>query len=214
MVGSFAAGLINSSFYALGPMLGLEIGLQVYQVSWFMSITVWSGLIFQWPVGLISDRFNRLTVLSALGFLAMLVSISIAMFGISDLGILLFLTACFGVVFTIYPVAMARAQDNIKKEDIVPVSAALILFYGLGACFGPVIASAIMAKTGPWGLYHFTAICGGVLGVAAGIYRKKIAGMVEDQVPFISMPKTSPMVSVLDPRNNPEGYSNDGKTNE
>jgi MFS family permease len=214
MVGSLAAGLINSSFYALGPMLGMEIGLQVYQVSWFMSITVWSGLIFQWPVGLISDRFNRLTVLSALGFLAMLVSISIAMFGISGLGILLFLTACFGVVFTIYPVAMARAQDNIKKEDIVPVSAALILFYGLGACFGPVIASAVMAKTGPWGLYHFTAICGGVLGVAAFIYRKKIAGKVEDQVPFIPMPKTSPMVSVLDPRNNPEGYSHDGKTNE
>jgi len=215
MVGCFAAGLINSSFYSLGPMFGLEIGLQVYQVSWFMSITVWSGLFFQWPVGLLSDRLNRLTVLSALGFLAMLVSISIAMFGSTGLGILLFLTACFGVVFTIYPVAMARAQDNIEKEDIFPVSAALILFFfGLGACFGPVIASAVMAKTGPWGLYHFTAVCGGVLGGAACIYRIKQAGRVEDQVPFIPMPKTSPMVSVLDPRGNPEDYSHDGKTNE
>ena len=82
-----------------------------------MSITVWSGLLFQWPVGLLSDRLNRLTVLSAIGFLAMLVSISIAMFGTSGLGVLLFLTAGFGVVFTIYPVAMARAQDNINKED-------------------------------------------------------------------------------------------------
>jgi len=48
-----------------------------------------------------------------------------------------------------------------------------------------VIASAVMAKTGPWGLYHFTASCGGVLGVAAYIYRKKLAGEVEDKVPFI-----------------------------
>jgi MFS family permease len=214
MVGCFVAGLINSSFYALGPMLGLEIGLQVYQVSLFMSITVWSGLCFQWPVGLLSDRLNRLTVLSALGFLAMFVSISIAKFGASGLGILLSLSACFGVVFTIYPVAMARAQDNIKKEDIVPVSAALILFFGLGACFGPVIASMVMAKAGPWGLYHFTAICGGVLGVAACIYRIKIAGRVEDQVPFIPMPKTSPVVGVLNPRGNPEGYSHDQKTTE
>ena len=214
MVGSFAAGLINSSFYALGPILGLETGLQVYQVSWFMSITVWAGLLFQWPVGLLSDRLNRLTVLSALGFLAMLVSICIAMFGASSLGILLFLTACFGVVFTIYPVAMARAQDNIKKEDIFPVSAALILFFGLGACFGPVIASTVISKTGPWGLYHFTAVCGGVLGGAAGIYRKKLAGKVVDQGPFFPMPKTSPMVGVLDPRSNPEDYSHDGKTNE
>jgi MFS family permease len=213
MVGSFTAGLINSSFYSLGPMLGLEIGLEVYQVSLFMSITVWAGLFFQWPVGLLSDRLNRLTVLSALGFLAMLVSIGIAMLGSSGLGILLFLTACFGVVFTIYPVAMARAQDNIKKEDIVPVIAALILFFGMGACFGPVIASAVMAKTGPWGLYHFTAVCGGVLGVAACVYRIKLAGKVEDQVPFVPMHKTSPMVSVLDPRGTPEGYCHNGKTN-
>jgi MFS family permease len=211
MVGSLVAGLINSSFYSLGPMLGLEIGLQVYQVSWFMSITVWAGLFFQWPVGLLSDRFNRLTVLSALGFLAMLVSIGIAVLRTSSLGVLLFLTAWFGVAFTIYPVAMARAQDHIKKEDIVPVIAALILFFGLGACFGPVIASAVMAKTGPWGLYHYTAVCGGILGVATGIYRIKLAGRVEDKVPFTPMPKTSPIVGVLDPRSNPESYSRDIK---
>lgn len=213
MVGSFAAGLINSAFYSLGPMMGLEIGLDVYQVSWFMSITVWSGLFFQWPVGLLSDRLNRLTVLSALGFLALAVSICIAVYGTSGPGILLFLTACFGVVFTIYPVAMARAQDNIHKEDIVPVSAALILFFGLGACFGPVIASAFMAKNGPWGLYHFTAVCGGVFGLAACIGRKKLAGKVEDQVPFVPVPKTSPMVGALDPRSIPEGYPPDKEVN-
>jgi len=214
MVGSFTAGLINSSFHSLGPMFGLEIGLQVYQVSWFMSVTIWSGLLFQWPVGLLSDRLNRLSVLSVLGFLAMLVSICIAMFGMSGLGILLFLTACFGVVFTIYPIAMARAQDNIRKEDIFPVSAALILFFGLGACFGPVIASSVIAKTGPWGLYYFIAVCGGVLGVTAGIYRKKLTGKGENQVSFIPVPKTSPMVGVLDPRVDPEDYSHDGKAKE
>jgi MFS family permease len=207
MAGSFAGGLINSSFYSLGPTMGLEIGLEVYQVSLFMSITVWSGLIFQWPVGLLSDRLNRITVLSALGFLAMIVSTGIAIYGNSGLTTLLFLTACFGVVFTVYPVAMARAQDNIDKKDIVPVSAALILFFGLGACFGPVIASAVMAKTGPWGLYHFTAVCGGVLGLATCIGRIKLAGNVEGQVPFIPVPKTSPMVGVLDPRSSPEGRS-------
>lgn len=204
MIGSFAAGLINSSFYSLAPMLGLEIGLEIYQVSLFMSITVWSGILFQWPVGLLSDRLNRLTVLSALGFLAMAVSICIAMYGASGLAALLFMTACFGVVFSIYPVAMARAQDNIRREDIVPVSAALILFFGLGACFGPVVASAVMAKTGPWGLYHFTAACGGVLGLAAFIGRKKLAAKIGGKVPFIPMPKTSPVVGVLNPRSMPE----------
>jgi MFS family permease len=213
MVGSFVAGLINSAFYSLGPIMGLQIGLEISQVSLFMSITVWSGLFFQWPVGLLSDRLNRLTVLSVLGFLALLVSICIAAWGTLGAGILLFMTACFGVVFTIYPVAMARAQDNIDKEDIVPASAALILFFGLGACFGPVIASAVMAQTGPWGFYYFTGACGGVFSLAAFIGRKKMAGKVEDQVPFIPMPKTSPMVGVLDPRSNSEDYLPGDQTN-
>ncbi|MBW2178389.1 MAG: MFS transporter [Deltaproteobacteria bacterium] len=213
MVGSFTAGLINSSFYALGPIFGLDIGLQVSQVSLFMSITVWAGLLFQYPVGLLSDRLDRLTVLSAQGFLVAAVSLGIAMLGRSNLGTLLPMTACFGVVFTIYPVSMARAQDNIEKQDIVPVSAALILFFGIGACFGPVTSSLIISKVGPWGLYYFTAACGGILGVVAWIYRHKLPSNVEDQVAFVPIPRTSPVVSHFDPRGEAEGFSNDNDDN-
>ncbi len=214
MVGTFTAGLINSSFYALGPIFGLDIGLQVSQVSLFMSITVWAGLLFQYPVGLLSDRLDRLTVLSAQGFLVAAVSLGIAMLGRSNLGTLLPMTACFGVVFTIYPVSMARAQDNIEKQDIVPVSAALILFFGIGACFGPVTASLIISKVGPWGLYYFTAACGGILGVVAWIYRHKLPSNVEDQVAFVPIPRTSPVVSHFDPRGEAEGFFNDAETRE
>jgi len=213
MVGSFTAGLINSSFYALGPIFGLDIGLQVSQVSLFMSITVWAGLLFQYPVGLLSDRLDRLTVLSVQGFLVAAVSLGIAMLGRSNLGTLLPMTACFGVVFTIYPVSMARAQDNIEKQDIVPVSAALILFFGIGACFGPVTSSLIISKVGPWGLYYFTAACGGILGVVAWIYRHKLPSNVEDQVAFVPIPRTSPVVSHFDPRGEAEGFSNDNDDN-
>jgi MFS family permease len=206
MVGCLTAGLISSSFYALGPVFALKIGLEISQVSLFMSITVWSGLLFQWPVGLLSDRLDRLTVLSILGFAVLFVSVSISMLGPLSLSLLLLLSACFSVAFAIYPVAMARAQDNIDKEDIVPVSGALILFFGVGACIGPVLSSWIIAWVGPWGLYHFTATCGGILGCAAWICRKWLKGKFEDQVPFVYIPRTSPVVSALDPRGDPDDY--------
>lgn len=204
MIGCFTSGLINGSFYTLGPVVALKTGLQISQVSWFMSLTIWSGLLFQWPMGLLSDRLNRLTVLSIVGFLVMCISVAIALLGAMSLSVLLFLTICFGVTFTIYPVAMARAMDNIEKEDIVPVSGALILFFGLGAFLGPVLASSAIAKIGPWGLYYFMAACGGLLGVATWIFRKKLPGKISDQVPFIPIPKTSPIVSTLDPRGEPD----------
>jgi len=113
---SFLAPLLATTILTMGG------GLLNSLLSINMSLTIWSGLLFQWPVGLLSDHLDRLTVLSIVGFLVMLVSVSIATLGALSLGVLLLLTACFGVVFTIYPVAMARAQDNIEKEDIVPVS--------------------------------------------------------------------------------------------
>jgi len=200
MVGTFVAGMINSSFYAMGPIFGLDIGMQVSQVSLFMSLTVWSGLMFQFPVGLLSDRLDRLTVLAALGFLIVLVSLAIALLGSTGMGVLLLLTVCFGVVFSIYPVSMARAQDNLEKADIVPVSAALILFFGMGACVGPLTTSFFIARVGPWGLYFFTALCGLILGLAALGYRQKKPSRVEDQVAFVPIPRTSPVVSQFDPR--------------
>ena len=210
MVGSFTAGMINSSFYAMGPIFGLDIGLQVSQVSLFMSLTVWAGLMFQFPVGLLSDRLDRLLVLGGLGFLIVLVSLAIAFLGSMSLGGLLLLTICFGVVFSIYPVSMARAQDNLEKVDIVPVSAALILFFGLGACVGPMTASLFIALIGPWGLYFYTACCGGILGVTAWSYRQKQPASVEDQVAFAPIPRTSPVVSHFDPR----GEAEDGLEDE
>jgi len=113
---SFLAPLLATTILTMGG------GLLNSLLSINMSLTIWSGLLFQWPVGQLSDHLDRLTVLSIVGFLVMIVSISIATLGALSLGVLLLLTVCFGVVFTIYPVAMARAQDNIEKEDIVPVS--------------------------------------------------------------------------------------------
>jgi MFS family permease len=200
MVGAFIAGMIGSSFYAIAPVFGLDIGLPVSQVSIFMSITIWSGLMFQIPVGFFSDRLDRLTVLSVIGFLVMLVSLGIAVLGRTGLSVLIPLTICFGVAFTIYPVAMARAQGNIQKREIVPVSAALIFFFGIGACFGPITASAVMSKIGPFGLYYFTAGCGGALGVLVLTLRSKLPCNIEAQVPYIPIHCASPVVSNLCPR--------------
>ncbi|CAB1064203.1 hypothetical protein D1BOALGB6SA_8994 [Olavius sp. associated proteobacterium Delta 1] len=56
MSGCFAAGLINSAFFSMAPVFGTEIDLSVFQLSWFMSITVFGGFTVQWIIGIVSDR--------------------------------------------------------------------------------------------------------------------------------------------------------------
>ncbi|MCK5348980.1 MAG: MFS transporter, partial [Desulfobacula sp.] len=50
MLGCFTAGLMNSSFYTMGPVFCHQINLTVSQLSYFMTITVLGGLLFQWPL--------------------------------------------------------------------------------------------------------------------------------------------------------------------
>jgi MFS family permease len=197
MVGCFIAGMTKGSFYAMGPAFGLDIGLTVSQVSIFMSITIWSGLLFQVPVGLLSDRINRITLLVTISVVVALVSLVIAVLGQVGLWLLIPMTICFGIVFTIYPVALAKAQDKIEKKEIVSVSAALILFFGCGACLGPIAASAIMSMVGPFGLYFFMAGCGMILGSMALAARRKMACNLEGQAPYIPIHGTSPVVNSL-----------------
>jgi MFS family permease len=200
MMGCFTAGMTKGSFAAMGPVFALDIGLSVSQVSILMSITIWSGLLFQFPVGLLSDKIDRLKLLSTIGFIVMLVSIGIAVLGRrAGLGVLIPLMGCFGIFYTIYPVALAKAQDNLSKNEIVSVCAALILFFGFGACLGPVAASFIMSSAGPFGLYFFMAGSGGALGGVALVCRNKLSCNGERKGPYIPVHGTASIVSKIDP---------------
>lgn len=208
MFGCLTAGAVNGAFYTLGPVFALGVGLSISQVTWFMGITILGGLMLQWPVGSLSDRFDRLMVMAWLCLMLTAVSASVWLTAERHLSALLVLTALYGgIAFTLYPVAVARAHDKLDPVEIVPISSALILFYGLGAFIGPIAASSLMSLMGHAGMYAFIALISATFGGAALLYRKQQARQVMDQTPFIPVPRTSPVASALDPRLDEEAPS-------
>ena len=205
MLGCMAAGLSNSAFYALTPVLSNRIGMSLHQLSWIMSITVFCGLAAQWVVGSISDRFDRTMVL---GVISTAIAIFSALIFISrqTTFVTIFLQmGLFGMMmFAVYPVSVARAHDVFGGQDAVAVSAGLLFAYSIGASLSPIAASTIMTLSGtPLGLFAFWCLVNGGLAVATIYLRKreKIEIVpVEDQVAFVPMKSTSPVAMTLDPR--------------
>jgi MFS family permease len=207
--GCVTAGLINGAFYTLAPVFGHRIGMTVSEIALFMAITVFSGLALQWPVGLLSDRFDRSSVMAWIGLAVSAFSVGIVLAGNRSSVLLVVLTALYGgTAFTIYPVAVAHTHDFFEPHRIVSVSAALILSFGIGACIGPVAGALMMDAFGPAGLYLFIAFASGIFGATVALYRKQKPERlaVESPVPFVAMPlrTTSPLVAVLDPRSGHE----------
>lgn len=56
MVSAGVAGLMVGSFYVLGVVFAISIGLDVSEVALFMSSVVPGGLAFQLPMGVLADR--------------------------------------------------------------------------------------------------------------------------------------------------------------
>ncbi|MGB5422763.1 MAG: MFS transporter [Desulfobacterales bacterium] len=206
MFGCLTAGLINGALYTLGPVFGHRIGLTVPGISLFMGATVLSGLILQWPVGLLSDRFDRNIVMAGLALAVAAISLAITLLMWESFSLLLTLTMIYGgVAFTLYPVAVAHTHDFFPPDDIVAVSSALILSYGVGASLGPPAAAMMMNILGPSGLYVFIALAGSLFGGTVAVYRRRRPERLEAEYPvsFVAMRTTSPAVAVLDPRSEP-----------
>ena len=205
MLGCLAAGLVNSTIFAMTPVVCTAMGLSLRQLSWVMTLTVFSGLAAQWLVGSLSDRFDRLKVLSV--FAAAIAVCSVAAFvkgGASFPEMAVGMSVIGALAFAVYPLSVARAHDIFGGRDAVAVSASLLFSFSVGASISPLLASTVITLLDtPFGLFAYWAANAGLLAVVTIYFRKyeKVDVVpVEEQVSFVPMKKTSPVVMVLDPR--------------
>jgi MFS family permease len=193
----------------MAPVFGTKIGLSVFQLSWFMSTTVIGGFAVQWIIGIISDRFDRTLVLGIIACLIALLSLAMVMnTGISYTWLLVEMAVFGGLIFAVYPLAVARANDVFEGKEAVAISSALLLCYSVGAIFGPILAAATMTLLNtPYGLYVYWSAVAGVFAVMTLYLRhKERIAIIQpaEQANFAPMKNTSSVAMVLDPRTDAE----------
>jgi MFS family permease len=147
-------GLVTGAFYALVPAWMQGRGNDGTTIGLVMLAAVFGGLAFQIPVGRLSDRFDRRVVLT--GLCLGLVGTSIAMVYLPRTLLAVLPTAFLfgGFLSTLYPVSIAHAHDRMRGEQIVAVSGRLILLFGLGSIFGPLLGTAFVASFGIDGVLY------------------------------------------------------------
>lgn len=165
-VGIFLVGIANGCFGTLGPVFGGEVHLSQTTIALMMSVTIFSGALFQFPAGRLSDRIDRRYVLAGLATTAGIAGLLIVIGAPSRIDLLFGLVALYGATsYTLYPVTVAHANDFAAPQDYVKVSSGLLLLYGLGTIVGPTIGGIVMGSAGPYVLFAVTAAAH--LGVAA-----------------------------------------------
>jgi len=213
-VGTFCIGSVQGTFLGLGPVFADATGVDADWVGLFMTVAMTSGMLAQYPVGLVSDWFDRRLVIlimtaAAAGGFALLFT-SFAAIGQPGPGLLMIAAVTTGTaIFPVYAVVLAYTNDWLSDDQRVPAAASLILLYSLGSTVGSPLASALIDGLGPVGLFVFL---GGTMGTLAlfTLFRMTRRSSPDDQAEQVASWVANPGTVPLDPESVeevPDDYS-------
>ena len=202
VIGSFASGLVIGAIYGLLPLAMSQLGYPIKDIGWLMGLTIFGGTVLQYPIGHVSDRFDRRYVLMVIYWLTLATSVSLLVLG-GNLKVLFAILSFSlgGFAFVLYPLAISHACDYLAPKDIVAATGGLLLAYGVGATVGPLMAPIFMHTLGPRGLFvYFILVAGAMAGFIYWRSKVKPSVPLAEQQEFVMAAITTPIVNELDPR--------------
>ncbi|MEE8274457.1 MAG: MFS transporter [Alphaproteobacteria bacterium] len=202
VLGALTIGLVESAVFGLGAVYGEATGLDTARISVFLAVTLGGVLVMQYPIGVLSDRFDREKVILVVAAAAAVAAALIAAAAAPAFWLLLglgFVTG--GLASPLYPLSVAETNDWIEADELVAAGAGLVLAYSVGASVGPLAGALAMEGLGPGGLFAFAAVVLAALAAYA-LYRviKGLAKPAAEQTEFWSASWVSPVAAGLDPR--------------
>ena len=217
----FCCGFIHPVIFTLGAVYGTLMNFSILEISLYLFLITISGAVFQWPIGYLSDLFDRRLIIIITALLGALfailcffsVSISPDFINLSSdwkiifqhianhrLFFYIFISLYAGMSLPLFSLNLAYINDFLPKEKFVSAGAGMQLIFGLSAMFAPFACSFFMKQLGPNGLFIFLFIFQTAIGLF-GIYRMTKRRIEENpDNTFTPMPRNiTPLGIELDP---------------
>jgi MFS family permease len=133
----------------MGAVYGSSVGMQPGRLSLFLLAPMVGALLFQWPIGWLSDKLPRRAVLFGVSVAAALTPlVALAVPALSPLA-LVAMVLLGGSLFPFYSLTIAHTNDWLEAKEILSASGTLVRINGTGAVTGPLLAGSLMSAFGP-----------------------------------------------------------------
>ena len=214
MVSSIFYGTIQSALFTLLAVYAASMNFSILEISIVTFLLAVSGAISQFPVGKLSDVYDRrlVIVVSTFGaaiFALFAIYVSKQMYlpeglATSKTWFYIFLILFSFCSLPMFSLILAHTNDYIPKEKFVAAGAGLQFVFGLGARSGPFLCSIFMNIVGSNGFFIFLFFFHTIIGLF-GVYRMRVRQTVENpDSQFVAMPQTiTPAGIELNPTTEP-----------
>lgn len=167
VVGIFLMGGVFSALFGMTAVWGTEAGLSILEISLFTGAIYVGGLVFQYPIGWLSDRMDRrklLVIVALIGTAGGAVAV------IFDPGFLWLLGVALvigGISNPLYSLLVAYTNDYLEGDQMAAASGGLLFVNGVGAIVGPLAIGWLMSVIGPSGFFVYIIMLTAFLSIYA-----------------------------------------------
>jgi len=197
VIGMGFNGMTSAVIFGMGAVYANKLGMPLNKVALFMSSIMVGALLLQYPIGKLSDIFDRRTVILVVQILATVT----ALFGFVseniDFSMLLLAGLVYGGVHTpLYSLYIAHANDYLTPKQIIATSSMLVLINGVGAVLGAPIVGYCMKIFGPSAFFPTMAVMHFIMtGIVIIRMQIREAMPVEAQAPFVAVPERATAIA-------------------
>lgn len=200
VIGNCLTGMAHGTIFGLGAVYASVTLVDVKLISWFMACFLIGSVLFQWPVGYISDKVPRRFMMSVLSVIAIIASVASIYIPKDSLLFYLFIVVLGGSAMPMYSLCIALANDRLEPHQIVAASGSLVMIAGIGLCTGPIVISFLMDVFHIdfyfWGIACVFAL---ILGVTFIRINSRAGISVKDQNSIASGPIGTPIAEYYAP---------------
>lgn len=202
VVSCLVSGMIYSALFSLLPVFAKEYDIIGFQLSLYMGAAILGAFILQFPVGYLSDRFDRRTVLLVLLIISAAADLTVtAMAALKIEWAVFFATAVTsGIIACTYPMSITEAFDKLRQSEMVSAMGSMILAFALGGIIGPYSASIVMDQFGGASLFYFLAVIQMLLACFVVVRMFARQALPADEQEHFVMQGAASSAVVLDPR--------------
>ena len=156
---AFVFGSVQAGGLSLFPIYATREGFNESQAALLLTVMGIGNMVFQIPIGLLSDRMkDRRTMLALMAFAGVCGTLALPL--LVDRWILVAALLLFwgGLVSGMYTVGLTHLGSRLKGADLVAANAAFIFCYAMGTIAGPQAVGISMDVAGTDGFAWALAV--------------------------------------------------------
>ncbi|MEM7237382.1 MAG: MFS transporter [Pseudomonadota bacterium] len=187
-IGTFLLGAIFACMFGMAPVYTTAIGFSAKETALFVGSIYLGGLLFQYPIGWLSDRMDRRILIAVTTGIGALAALLVPLIGLSFNLLLLSGFLVGGMANPLYSLLIAHTNDFLEHEDMASAAAGLVVLNGVGAAGMPVLVGYTMDGFGPQSFLWAIASTMGLVS-AYGFYRMTVRAStpVEETLPAMPL---------------------------